>query len=129
MANVFVNREHVAMLASLRSAIHKLDIVLGVLDRRALFELEPVYRTNPDARTELEELRRTIAALQLWRRELIHKRQRGEYERAAQSEPRATGARIVLPRMPQVGAEALTVDEAAIRKIVAAAQALMPRAS
>ncbi|RUM99479.1 hypothetical protein EET67_00790 [Pseudaminobacter arsenicus] len=126
VANISVNGEHVAVLASLRSAIHKLDIVLGILDRRALFELEPNSRTDPEARQELDELRRTIGAVQLWRRELTHKRQRGEYERDALSESRATGARIALPRMPQVKAEGLADNEPAIRKIVAAAQVLIP---
>lgn len=126
IANMSVNREHVDMLASLRSAIHKLDVVLGVLDRRALFELEPNSSSGSEARKELDELRLTIAALQLWRRELTHKRQRGEYERDTSSEPRAPGARITLPRMPQVKAEGLAENETAIRKIIAAAQVLVP---
>lgn len=129
VANVSVNREHVAVLASLRSAIHKLDTVLCVLDRRALFELEPNFRVDPDARRELEGLRRTIGALQLWRGELVHKWQRGEYERATSDEPRAIGARIALPRMPQVKAETLAEDEVAIQKIATAAQVLIPRIS
>ncbi|MEX4008483.1 hypothetical protein [Neoaquamicrobium sediminum] len=126
VANVSVNREHVDVLASLRSVIHKLDIVLGVLDRRALFELEPNSSSDPAVRKELDELRCAIGALQLWRRELTYKRQRGEYERDASSEPRATGARVVLPRMPQVKAEGMAENETAIRKIVAAAQVLVP---
>ncbi|TWG49857.1 hypothetical protein L610_003900000050 [Aminobacter sp. J44] len=129
VANVSVNREHVDVLASLRSAIHKLDIVLGVLDRRALFELEPNSSSDHAVRKELDELRRAIGALQLWRRELTYKRQRGEYERDASSEPRATGARIALPRMPQVKAEGLAENETAIRKIIAAAQVLVPNIS
>jgi hypothetical protein len=126
VANVSVNREHITMLAALRSAIHKLDVVLGVLNRGALFELEPISCTNPDARTEPEELRRTIAALQLWRRKLDEKRDLGQYERATSAEPNATGTRIALPRMPQVKAEGLAEDEVAIGKIVAAARTLMP---
>lgn len=126
VANVSVNGEHVAVLASLRSAIHKLDTVLHVLDRRALFELEPNFRTDPEARKELGELRGTIGAVQSWRNQLDEKRQRGDYERNAQSEPRAVGPRIVLPRLPQVKAEGLAANEAAIRKIVAAAQVLVP---
>jgi hypothetical protein len=129
IANVSVNGEHVAVLAALRSAIHKLDVVLRVLDRRALFELEPNASTDCEVRTELDKLRRTIGALQLWRRELTHKRQRGEYERDALSEPRVIGARIPLPRMPQVKAEGLAGNEAAIRKVVAAAHVLIPHIS
>ncbi|MGE0768542.1 MAG: hypothetical protein AB7L90_18985 [Hyphomicrobiaceae bacterium] len=126
VANVSVNGEHVTVLAALRSAIHKLDTVLHVFDRRALFELEPSAKTDPDARQELEELRRTINALQLWRRELVERRRQGDYERMKLSEPRATGARITLPRMPQVKAEGLAEDGTAIWKIVAAAQVLVP---
>jgi hypothetical protein len=126
VANVSVNREHVAVMASLRSGIHKLDVVLGVLNRGALFELESVSRMNPDAGTRPEELPRTIAALQLWRRKLDEKRDLGQYERATSDEPNATGARIALPRMPQVKAEGLAEDDVAIGKIVAAARTLMP---
>ena len=129
VANFSVNIEHVAVLAALRSAIHKLDTVLGVLDRRALFELEPTSHKDPEARRLLDELRRSIGVIQLWRRELTHKRQFGEYDRASLHEPRATGARIALPRMPQVKAEGLAENEAAIRKIVDAAQALVPKNS
>jgi hypothetical protein len=129
VANVSVNREHVEVLASLRSTIHKLNTVLDVLDRRALFELEPNSRNDPEAREELDELRRTIGAVQLWRNQLDEKRQRGDYERNAQSDPRAVGARIVLPRMPQVKAEGLADNEAAIRKVVAAAQVLVHHVS
>lgn len=129
VANVSVNREHVAVLASLRSAIHKLDTVLHVLNRRALLELEPNSRTDPEARRKLDELRGTIGAAEFWRNQLDEKRHRGDYERNALSEPRATGARIALPRMPQVKAEGLAENEVAIQKIAAAAQMLIPHIS
>lgn len=129
VANVSVNREHVTLLASLRSSIHKLDTVLRVLDRRALFELEPNSHKDPDARKELEELRHAIATLQVWRGELVEKRRQGDYEHMQLAEPRATGARIALPRIPQVKTGALAEDEVAIQKVVTAAQVLIPRIS
>lgn len=125
VGNHMVNEDHVKQLIGLRNAISKIDVVLGILDRKALFDLEPRSFADPDVRCELADLRQSIAALQLWRRELEQVRERGEYERVQLTEPRATGARVAVPRMPQVKAEALaTGDEAAIAKIVAAAQVL-----
>lgn len=125
VGNHMVNEDHVKQLIRLRNAIGNIDVVLGILDRKALFDLEPRSFADPDARCELADLRQSIAALQLWRRELEHVRERGEYERVQLTEPRATGARVAVPRMPQVKAEALAIgDEAAIAKIIAAAQVL-----
>lgn len=120
-----VNEDHVKQLIGLRNAISKIDVVLGILDRKALFDLEPRSLVDADARCELADLRQNIDALQLWRRELEQVRERGEYERVQPTEPRPAGARVAVPRMPQVKAEALAAgDEAAIAKIVAAAQIL-----
>lgn len=124
--NFMVNQDHVETLIGLRAGIGKLDVVLGMLDRKALFELEPKSRTEPAAARELDDLRRSIAALQLWRRELAHKRERGEYERVKLTEPRAVGTRVTLPRMPQVKGETLAQNDAAVQKIIAAAQVLRP---
>lgn len=126
-ANRTANSEHVKKLIALRSGIQKLDIVLGILDRRALFELEPKSRSCPQAAQELGELWPTIDALQLWRCQLEDKREFGDYERVNFSEPRATGARIQIPRMPQVKSRTLAGDEAAIAKIITAAQPLLAR--
>lgn len=122
--NLMVNDDHVKKLIALRSGIQKLDAVLFDLDRRALIDLEPRSDTDENARQELSELRSDIEALQSWRRELVQRRERGDYERVKSTEPRATGARVALPRMPQVKAETLADDEEAIAKIVAAVRTL-----
>lgn len=125
VGNHMVNEDHVKQLIGLRNAIGKIDVVLGILDRKALFDLEPRSFADADARRELADLRQSIDALQLLRRALEQARERGEYERVPLTEPRATGARVAVPRMPQVKAEALAAgDEAVIAKIVAAAQVL-----
>lgn len=128
VGNHMVNEDHVKQLIALRGVIGKIDVVLGILDRKALFELEPTACTDTHARRELADLRRDIDALQSWRRELEHKRERGEYERVKLTEPRATGARVLVLRTPQVKTEALAAgDEVAIAKIVAAAHAMRSR--
>lgn len=125
VGNHMVNEDHVKQLIGLRNAIGKIDVVLGILDRKALFDLEPRSVADADARREVGDLRQNIDALQVWRRALEQVREQGDYERGRPTEPRATGARVAVPRMPQVKAEALAAgDETAIAKIVAAAQVL-----
>jgi hypothetical protein len=125
VGNHMVNEDHVKQLIGLKNAIGKIDVVLAILDRKALFDLEPRSFTDGDARRELADLRQNIDALQLWRRSLEQAREQGDYERGRSTEPRPTGARVAVPRMPQVRTEALAAgDETAIAKIVAAVQIL-----
>ena len=99
LPNASINPEHVSQIASIRLAIFDLNGIMQKLDRELLYEIEPRQESDEATRQEAQELRRTLEALQTWRRELEERLRQGDYQKGAigRDRARASGPRIDVP--------------------------------
>lgn len=101
-ANAAVNAEHVSDIASMRLAVFELDSIMAALDRELLWEIELIPNPDPAMKERAQHLRRTVEALQTWRRELTRRLRQGDYQKGAagRKRKRATGPKIETPVVP-----------------------------
>ena len=101
-ANYSINKDHITAISSMRLAISELNEILSVLDRRLLYEIEPMPNPPTSIREEASQLRKTIESLQMWRRELRRRLRQGDYLKgtAGRARKQASGARVEIPGIP-----------------------------
>lgn len=101
-ANAAVNAEHVSDIASMRLAVFELNSIMAALDRELLWKTERISNPDPAEKERAQHLRRTVEALQTWRRELTRRLRQGDYLKGAagRKRKRATGPKIEIPVVP-----------------------------
>lgn len=101
-ANAAVNAEHVSDIASMRLAVFELNATMATLDRELVWTIERIPNPDPAMKERAQHLRRTVEALQTWRRELTRRLRQGDYQKGAagRKRKRATGPKIEIPVVP-----------------------------